>query len=104
MITNDGWWKNTPGYRHHYNFSPIRAIECRRDMVRVANNGISALIDAKGRVIARSPWWKKTTLKGAIHLRQGQTFFARHGDWLGRISLLLGALLLLYGAIRNRFH
>ncbi|MBW2708497.1 MAG: apolipoprotein N-acyltransferase, partial [Deltaproteobacteria bacterium] len=42
MITNDGWWKNTPGYRHHFNFSPIRAIECRRDLVRVANNGISA--------------------------------------------------------------
>ncbi|MBW2209318.1 MAG: hypothetical protein JRG79_20695, partial [Deltaproteobacteria bacterium] len=35
MITNDGWWKNTPGYRHHFNFSPVRAIECRRDLVRV---------------------------------------------------------------------
>jgi hypothetical protein len=48
MITNDGWWKNTPGYRHHFNFSPVRAIECRRELVRVANNGISALIDARG--------------------------------------------------------
>jgi apolipoprotein N-acyltransferase len=34
MITNDGWWKNTPGYRHHFNFSPVRAIENRRDFVR----------------------------------------------------------------------
>ncbi len=102
MITNDGWWKNTPGYRHHYNFSPVRAIECRRDMVRVANTGISALIDAKGMVIASTPWWEKTTLKGKIHLRQGQTFFAQHGDYLGRISMYLGVLLLLYGGIRNR--
>jgi apolipoprotein N-acyltransferase len=102
MITNDGWWKNTPGYRHHYNFSPVRAIECRRDMVRVANTGISALIDAKGMVIASTPWWEKATLKGKIHLRQGQTFFAQHGDYLGRISMYLGGLLLLYGGIRNR--
>jgi len=57
MITNDGWWKNTPGYRHHSYHSPVRAIECRRDLVRVANTGISALIDAKGMVIARTPWW-----------------------------------------------
>jgi apolipoprotein N-acyltransferase len=102
MITNDGWWKNTPGYRHHYNFSPVRAIECRRDLVRVANTGISALIDAKGMVIARTPWWKKATLKGLIHLRQGRTFFARHGDYLGRLSMFLGIFLIVCGEIGNR--
>lgn len=101
MITNDGWWKNTPGYRYHFNFSPVRAIENRRDMVRVANTGISALIDARGMVIAKTPWWKKTTLKGKIHLYHGQTFFARHGDYLGRISLYSGVFLLLYAGIRK---
>jgi apolipoprotein N-acyltransferase len=101
MITNDGWWKGTPGYRHHFNFSPVRAIENRRDFVRVANTGISALIDATGRVRARTPWWEKTTLKGKIHLRGGQTFFARQGDYLGRISLALGVFLVLYGWLRR---
>ena len=101
MITNDGWWKNTPGYLHHFNFSPVRAIENRRDFVRVANTGISALINAKGMVIARTPWWKETTLKGKIHLRGGQTFFARHGDYLGRISLVMGGFLVLYGGFRK---
>lgn len=101
MITNDGWWKNTPGYRHHFNFSPIRAIECRRDLVRVANNGISALIDARGTVVAQTPWWKKATLKGEVHLRQGRTFFARHGDYLGKIALILGSLLIICSAIRS---
>jgi apolipoprotein N-acyltransferase len=96
MITNDGWWKNTPGYRHHYNFSPVRAIECRRDLVRVANTGISALIDARGMVIARTPWWEKATLKGRIHLREGRTFFARHGDYLGRISMFLGIFFIVW--------
>jgi len=101
MITNDGWWKGTPGYRHHFNFSPVRAIENRRDFVRVANTGISALINAKGLVMAETPWWEKATLKGKIHLRGGQTFFARHGDYLGRISLIFGAFLALYGWIRK---
>jgi apolipoprotein N-acyltransferase len=99
MITNDGWWKNTPGYRHHFNFSPVRAIENRRDYVRAANNGISALINFKGQVIARTPWWEKAILKGRIRLREGQTYFARHGDYLGRLSLMLGASLILLGII-----
>ncbi len=101
MITNDGWWKGTPGYRHHFNFSPVRAIENRRDFVRVANTGISAIINAKGIVTARTAWWQKATLKGKIHLRRGQTFFARHGDSLGRISVIVGGFLVLYAAIRK---
>ena len=101
MITNDGWWKDSPGYRHHFNFSPVRAIENRRDFVRVANTGISALINAKGKVMAQTPWWEKTTLKGKIHLRGGQTFFARHGDYLGRISLIFGVFMVMYGWIRK---
>lgn len=101
MITNDGWWKNTPGYRHHFNFSPVRAIENRRDFVRVANTGISALIDARGMVVTKTPWWQKATLKGRIHLRSGRTFFARHGDYLGRLSLIFGGFLVLYVSIRK---
>ena len=101
MITNDGWWKNTPGYIHHFNFSPVRAIECRRDLVRVANTGISALIDARGMVMARTAWWEKATLKGQIHLREGRTFFSRHGDYLGRISMFLGISVIVCGEIRN---
>jgi len=93
MITNDGWWKNTPGYRYHFNFSPVRAIENRLDFVRVANTGISAIINAKGMVVARTPWWEKTTLKGKIHLRRGQTLFSRFGDYLGRAALILTGIL-----------
>jgi apolipoprotein N-acyltransferase len=100
MITNDGWWKNTPGYQHHFNFSPIRAIENRRDFVRVANTGISAIINARGMVVARTPWWEETTLKGKIHLRRGQTFFSRHGDYIGRLSMVLGGFLGIFAGSR----
>ena len=101
MITNDGWWKNTPGYRHHFNFSPVRAIENRRYFVRVANTGISAIINARGMVIARTSWWEPSVLKGKVHLRSGQTFFAGHGDFLGRIALVLGGILILSAGVRK---
>jgi apolipoprotein N-acyltransferase len=68
----------------------------------VANTGISALIDARGMVIARTDWWEKATLKGRIHLREGRTFFARHGDYLGRISIFLGIFMIVCGGIGNR--
>jgi apolipoprotein N-acyltransferase len=101
MLTNDGWWKGTPGYRHHFRFSVLRAIENRRDFVRVANTGISALIDARGRVLARTPWWEKASLKATVHLRRGRTFFARHGDWLGRAALTAAGLLLALTTFRK---
>ena len=102
MITNDGWWKDTPGYRHHFNFSPVRAIETRRDFVRAANNGISAIIGANGRIIAQTLWWQKTSLKGRVHLRRGRTLFARYGDYIGRMSLIFGGILIIYAGFRKR--
>ena len=101
MITNDGWWKGTPGYQHHFSFSPVRAIETRRDMVRVANTGISAIINFRGEVIARTSWWEKAVLKGKVHLRKGQTFFARYGDLTGRFSIICGGMLIIWSVIRN---
>jgi len=101
MITNDGWWKNTPGYLYHFNFSPVRAIENRRDFVRAANTGISAMINAKGMIIAKTPWWQEATLQGRVHLHRGQTFFARHGDYLGRYSFIFGGLLIACAGYRK---
>ena len=100
MITNDGWWKSTPGYQHHFNFSRIRAIESRRAYVRVANNGISAFINSKGTVIAKTNWWKKTVLSGKLNLIKKQSFYSQHGDYIGRICLFMASLLLIFVKIR----
>lgn len=101
MITNDGWWKNTPGYQYHFNFSRLRAIESRRHFVRVANNGISAHINSKGTIIASGSWWKKETLSGEISLMKGKTFYAEHGDYIGRSSLFFAILLLIFVKIKT---
>ena len=95
VITNDAWWGDTPGYRQHLSYARLRAIELRRDLARCANTGISALIDARGDVLARTPWWQRTTLEGSLRLRDGQTLFVRYGDVTGRICLLMAVLLCL---------
>ncbi len=93
VITNDAWWGDTPGYRQHFNYSRLRAIETRRWIARCGNTGISAIIDPKGNVLDRTPWWEEAVLQGKVQLLQGQTFFVRYGDIVGRVSVLLFLLL-----------
>lgn len=49
-VTNDAWFGNTPGPRQHFHQARLRAVESGIPMIRVANNGISAAIDAAGRI------------------------------------------------------
>ncbi|MBX9463613.1 MAG: apolipoprotein N-acyltransferase [Aquamicrobium sp.] len=50
-VTNDAWFGDTPGPYQHFRQAQIRAVEAGRPMVRAANNGISGVVDAYGRVI-----------------------------------------------------
>ena len=100
VITNDAWWGNTPGYRQHLTYSSLRAIETRRDIARCGNTGISALIDQRGRILERSPWWEEAVLTGQVNLNTEETFFVRHGDMTGRISVLVFLLLALLLCVR----
>ena len=100
VITNDGWWGNTPGYRQHLRYSSLRAIETRRDIVRCGNTGISALIDQRGRILAETPWWQPAVLTGVVNCNTAETFFVRNGDIVGRISVLVALLLLALFLVR----
>ena len=102
VITNDAWWGDTPGYRQHFNYSRLRAIETRRYVARCGNTGISAVIDPCGRVLERTPWWQSAVLTGSVRLLDGQTFFVRYGDIVGRCSVLLFLLLLAAALFRPR--
>ena len=94
VITNDGWWGTSPGYRQHLALGRLRAIETRRPIARAANTGISCFVDAEGRITQATGWWQRTALRGTIHPSDEQTFFLRHGDLLGRCCAWLGVLLL----------
>ena len=105
VMTNDGWWGDTPGYRQHFNFARLRAIENRRDVVQAANTGTSGFINQRGDVLAKTDWWVETTLKGTLNGNDALTPFVRHGDRIGRCAgyLFLAALLtLLVFAVSGR--
>lgn len=105
IITNDGWWGNTQGYRQHMAYARLRAIETRRWVARSANTGISCFIDPVGGVYQAQPWDKKAAIKMAMEPLQRQTFFVRYGDYLSRIALVatvIFLLLLLIFKWRNR--
>jgi apolipoprotein N-acyltransferase len=95
VITNDGWWGNTPGHRQHMLFSVVRAIETRRSIARSANTGISCFINQRGDISQRTAYWVPATIRGKINANDKVTFYVRYGDYIGRIFLLVAGLFVL---------
>jgi apolipoprotein N-acyltransferase len=95
IITNDGWWKNTNGYKQHLAFASVRAIETRRQVVRAANTGVSCIIDIKGKVIRKTEWWTQTVLMGEIYPETIETIYVKYGDYLMRIASTTAVFLIL---------
>ena len=95
VITNDGWWGNTPGYRQHMSYARLRAVEARRWVVRSANTGISCFIDPYGNVVSPLPWWKADVIKKEISPLTEKTFFVQHGDIISKAAVAASILLLI---------
>lgn len=87
IITNDGWWGDTPGYKQHFSFARLRAIETRRWVLRSANTGTSGSIDPSGKIIKKTPYWTKAAFTQSVELRAEKTFYTKYGDWLAGLSL-----------------
>jgi apolipoprotein N-acyltransferase len=96
IITNDGWWQDTPGYRQHLCYGAMLAVETRRQVVQCANTGYSAIINEKGDVLQRTNWWEPAVIKASLYPSNGFTFYALHGDYLGFYACILSALLLIF--------
>ncbi|MEZ5034912.1 MAG: apolipoprotein N-acyltransferase [Chitinophagaceae bacterium] len=95
IITNDGWWKNTPGHKQHMDYARLRAIENRTWVARSANTGISCFIDPFGKVYQPQPYNTNAAIKMKIDLSQHkETFYEKHGDLLYKIMLVLSVLLI----------
>lgn len=95
VVSNDGWWGNTLGHRYLFKFCRLRAIELRRDVARSANTGVSGFITMQGEDIERMEWDQRGVLTADIRLNTEQTFYAKFGDYIGRLSLYIATLCLL---------
>ncbi|MEI7757994.1 MAG: apolipoprotein N-acyltransferase [Bacteroidota bacterium] len=94
ILTNDGWWGNTPGHKQHLEYARLRAIENRKWVARSANTGISAVIDDKGNILETRGWNKAASIKFSIPTTDTLTFYTRFGDWLYKGFSFLALLIL----------
>jgi apolipoprotein N-acyltransferase len=94
VITNDGWWKKTPGHIQHFNYARLRAIENNCWVIRSANTGISAFIDANGKVYEPQGYDTTAAISMAVSAVNKKTFYSTYGDWLYYLLSGLSVLLL----------
>ena len=107
IISNDGWWGDTPGYKHLFSISRLRAIEHRRAIARSANTGKSGFISARGDVGETLGWEERGILTTDVPLNSEMTFYTRYGDYLARIAeyvLLLSLLYFVAYRVKRRNH
>ena len=106
IITNDGWWKDSPGHRQHFTFATLRAIETRREIARSANTGISGFINQRGDVLMRTKYWEPDAIRHTMNANSKLTFYVKFGDYISRFCYYTGLMLLLasilYAIVKRR--
>ena len=103
-ITDDAWFGNSAGPRQHFANARLRAVEEGLPLVRVANSGISAVIDANGRVLSYLPLDARGDLVADLPGKLAPTFYARFGLAIPAILAAFVAGLGVLLAWRGRKH
>jgi apolipoprotein N-acyltransferase len=92
QVTNDAWFGSASGPYQHFAQARVRAVEQGLPLVRVANTGISAMVDPHGRVTARLGLGEMGFVDASLPSALPATPYARSGDLLTliAIAMLLG--------------
>ena len=79
-ISNDAWFGASHGPHQHFQMARYRALELQKQLIRGANDGITAIVDEKGGIVEELPRFERATLTGEVIPREGLTPFARFGS------------------------
>ena len=105
-ISNDAWFGDSIGPLQHFEMARMRAMENQKYLVRATNTGISGIIDWRGKVVAATPQFERTTLSGTVRRINGTTPFTKTGSWpvvsLCFLLVLLGGMPLFCNMPRMR--
>jgi apolipoprotein N-acyltransferase len=99
-LSNDEWFGTTRGVEQHFAAAVIRAIETRRPLLRATNTGVTAAVDAWGRVVARLPSGQVGALVVDVRPAHAITLAVRFGDWV----TLACALALAFALVLDHRH
>ena len=91
-VTNDAWFGTSSGPYQHLTSARLRTVEEGLPMIRAANTGISAVIDAYGRILASLDMEREGVIDHALPPARAETAYARWHDWT--LLALLGILAL----------
>jgi apolipoprotein N-acyltransferase len=103
QITNDAWFGQFSGPFQHLELAQLRAAEQGLPLLRAANTGVSAVIDARGQVLAALPMGEAGALDAVLPPALPATLYARTGDWPALVLLLalLAGLVAARGRLRH---
>jgi len=102
-LTNDAWYGRTGAPYQFLAMTAVRSAENRVWTARAANTGVSAIIDARGRVRQQTEIFEEGFLVADVPVLAppaGGTYYSRHGDHFAFACWIAGALAL--GASRRR--
>jgi apolipoprotein N-acyltransferase len=100
-ITNDAWFGATSAPFQHFSMSVFRAVETRLYLIRAANTGISAIVNPKGEVIAKTNIFERASLKHNVKYSNIQTIYVKYGDILVFVCFGLIGLFLVLNFIKR---
>lgn len=81
-VSNDGWFTGSIEPQQHAEIARMRALETGRYLLRATNNGVSAIINEKGKVTVTGPQYEATVIAGEAMPMSGATPYVRVGNWL----------------------
>jgi len=95
-ITNDAWFGSSSGPYQHAEIARVRAIEMRRPLIRVANSGISEVVDITGRILTKTKLNERAIEVVKVPLRDSEeSIYKKIGDLFSYIMLLISAIKIL---------
>ncbi len=94
-ITNDAWYGESSAPYQLLAMAAMRAVETKVPLVRVANTGISAVIEPTGKITARTPLFKRGTEIERVEWRSRRTVYTIVGDLFAEICFALAAIALI---------
>ncbi len=97
-VSNDAWFGHSHGPQQHFAMVRMRALETGRYFLSATNNGITAVVDPKGRVLARAPSFRPYVLRAEVHAMRHLTPWLVWGE---TPTLLLAVLACLAGRGRG---